>query len=133
MSGYANQMETTFTIGEVAEELNLSVDTLRFYEKSGVIGAVNRDRGGRRCFTERDKKWLGFVNCLKSTGMPLDKIRLYQKLMAEGDSTAIQRREIIVSHQKSLQQKMVEIQTALDRINHKVEFYDELIDSHGLE
>jgi len=120
------------TIGEVAEELNLTADTLRFYEKTGVTPKISRDSGGRRVYREEDKKWLGFVNCLKSTGMPLDKIRLYQKLMEDGDNTAVKRREILIEHQQELISMISELNGSLDRINHKVEFYDDLIKDHGL-
>lgn len=117
------------TIGDVAQETGLTVDTLRYYEKSEVLGPIRRDAGGRRCFTNKDLDWLDFVSCLKSTGMPLDSIREYRRLMQEGDETAAQRKELMIQHRESLEQQMANLQDAMDRINYKIDFYDEILNS----
>lgn len=125
--------QNSMSISEVAQELNISIDTLRYYEKEGIIPEVKRGENGYREFHKGDMKWLGFVNCLKSTGMPLNKIKQYQELLDLGNNTALQRRNIVLEHQRRLKDKIFELNTALERINHKVEFYDELIEEHGIE
>lgn len=121
-----------YTIGEVAQTTGLSVDTLRFYEKTDVIGPIDRETGGRRCFSQNDLDWLGFVNCLKSTGMPLDSIREYRRLMKLGNSTAERRKELMVLHRDFLTRQMKELQSAMDHINYKIEFYDDILKGHSL-
>lgn len=121
--------DQNFSIGDVAEETGLTVDTLRFYEKSEVIGPIHRKHGGRRSYTKKDLDWLDFVTCLKSTGMSLDSIREYRKLMMEGDETAAKRKELMIQHRESLEQQMATLQEAMDRINYKIDFYDEILNS----
>lgn len=122
-----------YSIGEISKKLNIPIDTLRYYEKSGITPTTQRCKNGYRVYSESDEKWLGFVNCLKSTGMPLNKIKKYLEYMENSEDTILERREIIVEHQKNVMKEMAELQLSLDRINHKVEFYDELIKSHGLD
>lgn len=117
------------TIGDVVQETGLSADTLRFYEKSDVIGPIDREPGGRRCYSLQDLNWLEFVNCLKSTGMPLDTIREYRRLMKLGDETAARRKELMVEHRDYLNKQMVELKAAMEHIDWKIEFYDEILDS----
>ena len=71
----------TYTIGQISKDLAIPIDTLRYYEKSGITPIILRDKNGYRKYTESDKKWLGFINCLKSTGMPLNKIKKYLEYM----------------------------------------------------
>lgn len=127
MADLLEKKETKFSIGEVAHKAGLTVDTLRYYEKSQVIGPIDREAGGRRCFSQKDVDWLGFVNCLKSTGMSLDVIREYRRLMKEGDSTAARRKELMVFHKESLERQMIDLQNAMSQINYKIEFYDDIL------
>lgn len=129
---YQKVKDNTFTIGQISKELNISIDTLRYYEKSGITPTIQRDKNGYRVYNESDKKWLGFVNCLKSTGMPLNKIKQYLNYMENMDDTILLRRELIVEHQKKIEKELKTLQDYLEKIHHKVEFYDELIESHGL-
>lgn len=121
--------DRSLTIGAVSQETGLSVDTLRFYEKSEVIGPIQREPGGRRCFNEKDMNWLDFVNCLRSTGMPLDSIREYRRLMEMGDETAAARKELMIEHKRSLEKQMAALQEAMNRIEYKIDFYDEILNS----
>lgn len=121
------------TIGEVARNLGVSVDTLRYYEKEGIIPRATRDVNGYRKYSESDLRWLGFVSCLKSTGMPLGKVREYQELLTRGNETAVERRDIVIEHRKKLYMDLEKLQKAIEKINHKVEFYDSLIQEHGIE
>jgi DNA-binding transcriptional MerR regulator len=121
----------SLSIGQVVETSGLSADTLRYYEKSEVIGPIERDSGGRRSYSRKDLDWLGFVTCLKSTGMPLDTIREYRRLMLLGDGTAARRKELMVLHKQYLEHQMTELQAAMNHINWKIEFYDEILESQS--
>lgn len=127
------KVKKSYSIGEISKMLNIPIDTLRYYEKSGLTPTIQRNSSGYREYTESDEKWLGFVNCLKSTGMPLNKIKQYLEYMKNSEETILERRELIVEHQKTVMEEMEKIQLALDRINLKVEFYDDLVKKHGLD
>lgn len=126
-------LQKEYSIGQISKDLNIPVDTLRYYEKTEITPTIIRDKNGYRVYTEADKKWLGFVNCLKSTGMPLGKIKEYLKHMENRDETVFLRRKLMVEHRDKLRDEIEILQGYLDRINHKVEFYDELIKNHGLD
>ena len=121
----------TFTIKAAAEATGLTHDTLRYYEKYGIIDWVSREPGGRRQYSGADIEWLKFVVCLKSTGMPLERIKDYKELMIRGDETAEERKSLLTDHRDSLMGKLEEIKEALQRINWKIEYYDEIIRKQG--
>lgn len=127
------QSDTELSIGQVAEMTSISIDTLRFYEKTGVIPNVQRNASGRRIYNQYDVNWLNFVNCLKTTGMPLDKIREYLNLMNQGDHTTLARRDIIANYKQELQEKIDELNTAMDHLNKKLNYYDEYIANYNLD
>lgn len=120
-----------YTIGEVSDMTDISIDTLRFYEKTGVTGKVQRDSGGKRIFSEEDLAWLEFVCRVKNTGMPLEQIRKYRQLLLEGVQTSPRRRDIMVEHKILLEKKLKELNSALDLINYKIKYYDDVMKEHG--
>ena len=121
------------TIGDISEMFSITADTLRYYEKTGVIPPIKRDENGRRVFSEDDIKWLGFVNCLKLTEMPLDNIRKYLELLKSGDKTAKMRREIIAKQKLVLGKRINELNTAMNHLDNKLKFYDDLLEKHSVE
>ncbi|MBN2433756.1 MAG: MerR family transcriptional regulator [Spirochaetes bacterium] len=121
-----------YTISEVSKMMSLSIDTLRFYEKTDIIGSIHRDSGGRRLYSEENLEWILFVCRLKNTGMPLDDIREYRKLLLEGDHTSSLRQQLMVQHKVRLEHQIDELQSALDLMNYKIRHYDNIIKNHGL-
>ncbi|MBN2770702.1 MAG: MerR family transcriptional regulator [Spirochaetes bacterium] len=121
-----------YTISEVSKMMSLSIDTLRFYEKTDIIGSIHRDSGGRRLYSEENLEWILFVCRLKNTGMPLDDIREYRKLLLEGDHTSSLRQQLMVQHKVRLEHQIEELQSALDLMNYKIRHYDNIIKNHGL-
>lgn len=117
-----------YSIKEMAEITGLSQDTLRFYEKEGIISPVTRLPNGHRSYQEYDRNWLDFILCLRSTGMSYSEILRYKDLMEEGDDTLLQRREILITHRENLLKSMEEQQKALEAINWKIEHYYKLED-----
>jgi DNA-binding transcriptional MerR regulator len=106
--------------------MNVSVHTLRYYDKEGLLPDVERVNG-RRVFTDKDFGWLKVLNCLKNTGMPIKEIRSYINLCKQGDSTLQERYEIILRQKKSIEQQIEFLQYNLKEINYKEWYYETAI------
>jgi DNA-binding transcriptional MerR regulator len=115
-----------YSMKEIMKETGLSDDTLRYYEKDGILSDIHRLPNGHRQYGEDDLEWLKFVLCLRSTGMPLKKIRMYKELMEQGDKTAAERRALLLCQKERLLKEMNILQDALSTINYKIEYYDSL-------
>ncbi len=120
-----------FSINQVATEAGISTDTLRYYEKEGLLFKIRRTSSGHRRFSKADISWLNFVLCLKSTGMPLDEIRAYKELAQEGDLTLGERKKILENHREFLRQQISELKRNLKTINYKIDYYQEVESQAG--
>lgn len=118
-----------YTITEVAKKTGLSTHTLRYYEKEGLLPFVDRDSHGNRIFKEDDLKWLRTINCLKSTGMPIKKIKEYLNLSGEKEDVLKERLGIIKNHKVVVEEKMNELKSYMDYIEDKIEFFINEIDA----
>jgi len=114
---------TPCTIKGASDWTGLTVYTIRYYEKEGLLNGVPRDRAGRRIFGEPDLDWLGYLTCLRLTGMPVATMRRIAELQAEGDATIPERRRILETFRKDLVGKLDQIHNALDRLDHKIAWY----------
>lgn len=112
------------TIQETAEKFGISPYTLRYYESEGLIPKVQRNASGHRVYENEDIDWIGFITCLKSTGMPIAEIKRYIKLCEVGDSTVLDRKELLVAHKDRLLAKIKRLHESLDRIEWKIEHYE---------
>lgn len=115
----------TYTIKEVSEKTGLSIYTLRYYDKEGLLPFVERSDTGIRQFTDADLEWLSTICCLKDTGMPLKEIKEYIDLFLEGTSTLETRRQIFIDHRVRLLKKIEELEKNLEMVEHRIQFYDE--------
>lgn len=88
------------TIAEVCERFELTQDTLRYYEKIGLIPTIQRKASGIRNYTEEDCKWIEFIKCMRSAGLSIDFLSEYVKLFKEGDSTLEKRRSLLIDHKE---------------------------------
>ncbi|MBW7572238.1 MerR family transcriptional regulator [Caproiciproducens faecalis] len=113
-----------YTIKQAAEKMNLTAHTLRYYEKEGLLPLVGRKDNGIRIFTDSDLEWLSVICCLKGTGMPIKQIKEYIDLSLEGDSTLEERRQIFIRQRESVLEQIQQLQKHLEKVNHKIEFYD---------
>ncbi|HEY5960209.1 MAG TPA: MerR family transcriptional regulator [Polyangiaceae bacterium] len=113
------------TIGEFSRICGLSVDTLRYYERLGLLRGIKRDRGGRREFRERDLSWIAFVKRLKDTDMPLTEILRYADLREQGDCTLQERKALLYVHANKLMKSINEQQSALEALQDKIQFYEQ--------
>lgn len=111
------------TIGEIANILAISVHTLRYYEKIGLIQQVDRV-SGRRNYSKADLAWLEFIQRLKRTRMPLKEILQYANLWYEGDRTIQQRKAMLLAHRHRLVDEMTALQAHLDILDRKIELYE---------
>ena len=114
-------MIDTFTTQQAASQTALSVHTLRYYERIGLILDVQRDVNGYRRYVSADIEWIGFLKQLKATGMPLQQMQQFAELRRQGDHTARQRREMLETHRQSVVQQMQELAACLDIIDFKIE------------
>ena len=112
------------TIKEVSEISGLSSDTLRFYEKEGLVGPVKKTSGGIRNYSEHDLARIQFIKCMRGADLSIPVLREYVKLYDMGSKTEKDRREILVKERDNLINRIKEMNEALDKLNKKIELYD---------
>jgi len=113
---------------EFSKCVGVSSHTIRYYEKIGLLGDVQRLPNGHRYFTKKDVKWIGFVQRLKETGMPLDQIHQYAELRNQGDSTLLVRQKLLEAHAYTLKRNLAKQKHHLNKLNQKIAFYQSTID-----
>ena len=120
-------------IAEVSKKFELSQDTLRYYERIGLIPNVNRNKSGIRDYTDEDCKWIEFVKCMRNAGLPIEVLIKYLDLFQQGDNTHNERKELLVKQRNMLARKIEEMQETLERLNYKIENYDQRLMAKELE
>ena len=115
------------TIAEVSKKVNLSADTLRYYERIGLIPEVNRTESGMRNYTEEDLGWIEFSKCMRNAGMSIEALIEYIKLYKKGDVTLEARKQLLISQKDVIKERLEEIQNTFDRINYKIKNYEKLL------
>ncbi|GAB1154890.1 MerR family transcriptional regulator [Paenibacillus illinoisensis] len=113
----------TYSISEVAKELNLTVYTLRYYDKEGLMPFVERTPSGVRKFKESDIDFLKIIQCLKLTGMPIKDIKDFIEWCSEGDSTLQERYDMFIERKASVEAQMEELRKTMEVIEHKCDYY----------
>lgn len=116
-----------YTIKEVADKMDVSEHTLRFWAKSGFFPFIIRNKNNIRLFSENDLDWVRIVKCLRSVGTENKAIKKYIDLCIKGDSTIPERYEIIRETKVKAHQQMQELQKQLDLLDFKESFYQNLI------
>jgi MerR family transcriptional regulator, aldehyde-responsive regulator len=114
-------------IAEVSEQYGLSSDTLRYYERVGLIPPVNRNESGIRDYNELDLRRVEFIKCMRSAGLPVEVLIEYVGLVQQGDKTIEARREILKVQRELLLARMKEMQKTLDVLNRKIEVYENAV------
>lgn len=114
------------TIAEVSKIYGLTADTLRYYERIGLLPAVHRNKSGIRDYTEEDCKWVEFIKCMRSAGLPIEALIEYVGLFMQGESTVIARKELLIEQRKLLAERVEEMQQTLARLDYKIERYDKM-------
>ncbi len=116
-----------YTIKEVAEKMDVSEHTLRFWAKSGFFPFVQRNQNNIRMFSDKDLEWVKIVKCLRSVGTENKAIKRYIDLCIIGDSTILERYEIIKSTKKKALQQQEELEKQLALLDYKEKFYENLV------
>lgn len=111
-------------IQEVSEKFEISTDTLRYYERIGLIPTVNRTESGIRDYTEEDMRRVDFVKCMRSAGLPIEVLIDYMALVQKGDSTIATRKEILLEQREQLIARIEEMQKTLGILNYKIQVFD---------
>jgi len=126
----------TYTTKEVSTKLGINKDTLRYYEREGLIPPIEKDKAGHRIYSDSDIEWLFLIRCLRDTDMPISKIKQYLSLLIEqGTNSVKERRDILIEHEKYIFEKMEFYQNMLVLMKKKLEFYDSILsdDNEGIQ
>lgn len=116
-----------YTMMQVCRELDMTYQTLKFYCNEGLIPNVKRDNNNRRVFDERDVKWIKDLTCLKKCGMSIQEMKDYLALCLQGESTIMQRKEMLTKKQEALRVTIKELEDSVAYIDWKQNFYDEVL------
>lgn len=115
------------TIKEVSERYGISQDTLRYYEKAGLIPEVNRTAGGIRDYSENDLGWVELVLCMRNAGLSTGSIAEYRRLYQQGDSTIPDRLKLLTDQREELLSVQARIAETLERLNYKISVYERAV------
>jgi DNA-binding transcriptional MerR regulator len=114
-------------IAEVSERYSISSDTLRYYERIGLIPPVNRSESGIRDYNEIDVRRVEFIKCMRSAGLPIETLIEYVALVQQGDKTTGARKEILIEQRELLAARMAEMQKTLDLLDYKIKVYENAV------
>src|SRR5690606_3359229 len=126
-------MTDYYTPGEVAQRFGLSLDTLRYYEREGLLTQVERAPSGHRRYRAGDVELLDLVRCLRETDMPIARLRKFAELVREGDHTVPQRLQVLEEHDARLTERIAELRRRQEAIRHKIDYYRGVLAERGPE
>lgn len=113
------------TIAEVSKKYELSADTLRYYERIGLVPPVPRNKSGIRDYDTESCQWVELMKCMRSAGVQIEALIEYVALFQQGDETIVPARLCWIEQRDQLVERMAEMQRSLDRLNDKIERYDQ--------
>lgn len=120
------------SIAEVSEKYGLSADTLRYYERIGLIPPVPRTSGGIRNYGEKECGWIEFVKCMRAAGLPVEMLIDYIQLFRQGEDTAAARRDLLAEQRDLLIERIAEMQKTLEKLNYKIDvFYGKALEQQN--
>lgn len=112
-------------IAEVSKQLNMSADTLRYYERIGLIPPVKRSKNGIRNYDDTDLKWIEFISCMRSAGLPIEVLIEYVTLFQQGPETNEARKNILIEQRDILAARLAELQKIVERLDYKIDTYEQ--------
>ena len=110
-------------IAEVSKQYGLTADTLRYYERIGLLPAVARNKSGNRDYSDVDCERIEFIKCMREAGLSIEVLTKYMHLFLEGDSTLKEREELLIAERDRLQARLEHMQSTLERLNRKITAY----------
>lgn len=117
-----------YTPSQTVEMSGFSLDTLRYYERIGLLDDVARASSGQRRFSENDLSWLDMLRCLRDTGMPIAEMLRFKSLTSSGDGTIRDRIELLEAHHKVVDEHIAHLQTQQNAIQNKIAYYRSVLD-----
>lgn len=114
-------------IAEVSKQYGLSADTLRYYERIGLLPGVTRNASGIRDYSEQDCARLQFVKCMRGAGVSIEALIEYMQLFEQGEQTATARKTLLEEQRELVEKRIADMQAGLDRLNAKIENYEEML------
>jgi DNA-binding transcriptional MerR regulator len=112
-----------YSPAETAEKSGFSIDTLRYYEKIGLLSGIARNASGRRVFSDDDLQWLGMLRCLRGTGMPIAEMLRYSELARGGGETVQERLQLLQEHDRRVEEQIAALRVQQEQIKVKIGFY----------
>lgn len=117
-------------IAKVCKLYDISADTLRYYERIGLIPPVTRGKNGIRDYQESDLGWVEFIKCMRSAGISIEALIEYVAMFQKGPSTGSARKELLMEERDKLAARIQEMQTTLIRLNTKIDGYEKNVLKH---
>lgn len=114
-------------IAEVVERYGISADTLRYYERIGLLPHVARTASGIRDYSETDCSRISFIKCMRQANVPIEALTTYMRLLDQGDDTVAERKALLEEQRDLIQQRIDEMQAGLERLTFKIDHYDDLM------
>ena len=114
-------------IAEVCRKYNITADTIRYYEKIGLLPKIPRTKNGIRDFDEESCKWIEFIKCMRNAGMEIETLLEYVNLFKKRKSTVQERRNLLEEQREKLIEKQNNINATIKRLDYKLELYDDII------
>lgn len=115
------------TIAEVSKKYEISADTLRYYERIGLIPSVRRKENGIRDYSDTDCGWVEFIKCMRGAGIQVEALIEYVSLFQQGDGTQEARKQILLERREQLAARMEDMKQTLARLDKKIAHYDECL------
>lgn len=125
-------MTGTFSPSEAAEQSGFSLDTLRYYERIGLLDGIDRAPSGHRRFCDDDLEWLGVLRCLRDTGMPIAQMRRYAELARGGEATAAERLDLLTEHDAQVRTRIALLRAQHEHLREKIAWYQGQLLAEGL-
>lgn len=116
-------MSGIFSPSQAAEQSGFSLDTLRYYERIGLLDGIDRAPSGHRRFRDQDLEWLGVLRCLRDTGMPIAQMRRYAELARAGQATLTERMNLLIAHDTRVQERIALLQAQRQHLQEKIGWY----------
>ena len=114
-------------IAEVSKQYDISADTLRYYERIGLLPRVHRNASGVRDYDETDLARVKFIKCMRGANVSIEALIEYMQLYDQGDSTLEARKTLLEEQRALVEHRIAEMQAGLDRLNFKIAHYEDLI------
>ncbi|WP_214409646.1 MerR family transcriptional regulator [Sphaerisporangium fuscum] len=118
---------SVYTPAQAVEETGFSLDTLRYYERIGLLERVERNAAGQRRFSESDVSWLGMLRCLRDTGMPIAEMLRFAQLVRSGDDTIAKRLDLLEAHDREVEDQIARLREKQEALQHKIQYYRDVL------